>query len=71
MIPLHPTLLFLVRRTNISSAMASQTGLYADRERGRYPIWESLDHPNYFPGSGILFCTVTVRLYHLLPLSPL
>ncbi|PSR86941.1 hypothetical protein PHLCEN_2v5289 [Hermanssonia centrifuga] len=37
----------------------TETGLYADRERGRYPIWESLDHPNYFPGSGILFCTVT------------
>ena len=35
--------------------------LYADAERGKYPIWQSFDHPNYFPGSGILFVTVTVR----------
>jgi len=33
--------------------------LYADHERGRYPVWQSLDHPNFFPGSGILFVTVT------------
>jgi len=36
-------------------------GIYADSERGRYPIWQNLDHPNYFPGSKILFVTVTVR----------
>lgn len=35
-------------------------GLYADSERGRYPVWQSLDDPNFFPGSGILFVTVTV-----------
>lgn len=35
-------------------------GLYADRERGRYPVWQSLDHPNFLPGSGILLTTVTV-----------
>ena len=35
--------------------------LYADSERGRYPVWQSLDHVNFFPGSGILFVTVTVR----------
>ena len=35
--------------------------LYADKERGRYPIWQSLDHVNFLPGSGVLFVTVTVR----------
>lgn len=33
--------------------------LYADSERGRYPVWQSLDHNNFFPGSGIIFVTVT------------
>ncbi|KAF8870638.1 hypothetical protein CPB84DRAFT_1906463 [Gymnopilus junonius] len=33
--------------------------LYADLERGRYPVWQSLDHVNFFPGSGIVFVTVT------------
>ena len=36
-------------------------GLYADKERGKYPVWQSLDHKNFLPGSGILFVTVTVR----------
>ena len=34
--------------------------IYADPERGRYPVWQSLDHPNFFPGSRIIFVTVTV-----------
>lgn len=33
--------------------------LYADKERGRYPVWQSLDHVNFLPGSGIVFVTVT------------
>lgn len=33
--------------------------LYADYERGRYPVWQSLDHPDFLPGSGIIFVTVT------------
>ena len=37
-----------------------QMALYADSERGRYPVWQSLDHENFFPGSGIIFVTVTV-----------
>ena len=37
--------------------------IYADSERGRYPVWQSLDHPNFFPGSGIVFVTVTVGDY--------
>ncbi|KAJ6619021.1 hypothetical protein B0H10DRAFT_2176066 [Mycena sp. CBHHK59/15] len=37
----------------------TELALYADNERGRYPVWQSLDHPNFFPGSGILFVTVT------------
>ncbi|KAF2464918.1 putative flavin-containing polyamine oxidase [Lindgomyces ingoldianus] len=32
--------------------------LYASRTRGYYPIWQSLDHENFHPGSGILFVTV-------------
>ena len=38
-----------------------QVALYADRERGKYPVWQSLDHENFFPGSGVIFATVTVR----------
>ncbi|KAK7676939.1 hypothetical protein QCA50_020057 [Cerrena zonata] len=37
----------------------TEMGLYADPERGRYPVWQSLDHKNFFPGSGIFFVTVT------------
>lgn len=37
----------------------TEMGLYADVERGRFPVWQSLDHPNFFPGSGIIFVTVT------------
>ncbi|KAF8154024.1 hypothetical protein B0H34DRAFT_662165 [Crassisporium funariophilum] len=37
----------------------TEMAIYADSERGRYPVWQSLDHPNFFPGSGIVFVTVT------------
>ncbi|KJA15151.1 hypothetical protein HYPSUDRAFT_194639 [Hypholoma sublateritium FD-334 SS-4] len=37
----------------------TEMGIFADSTRGRYPVWQSLDHPNFFPGSGILFVTVT------------
>ncbi|KAH9916271.1 amine oxidase [Epithele typhae] len=37
----------------------TEMALYADEERGRYPVWQSLDHVNFFPGSGIVFVTVT------------
>lgn len=37
-----------------------QMALYADYERGRYPVWQTLDHPSFFPNSGILVVTVTV-----------
>ncbi|KZT43340.1 amine oxidase [Sistotremastrum suecicum HHB10207 ss-3] len=33
--------------------------LYADHERGRYPVWQSLDHIEFLPNSGILMVTVT------------
>ena len=36
--------------------------LYADKERGKYPVWQSLDHVNFLPGSGVVFVTVTVCL---------
>ncbi|KAF8175157.1 amine oxidase [Pholiota molesta] len=37
----------------------TEMAIYADSERGRYPVWQSLDHANFFPGSGIVFVTVT------------
>ncbi|KAI0789320.1 amine oxidase [Abortiporus biennis] len=37
----------------------TEMGLYAGRERGRYAVWQSLDHPDFFPGSGLLFVTIT------------
>ncbi|KAJ7610490.1 amine oxidase [Roridomyces roridus] len=33
--------------------------LYADKVRGRYPVWQGLDLDHFFPGSGIIFATVT------------
>ncbi|KAG1748067.1 flavin-containing amine oxidoreductase-domain containing protein [Suillus lakei] len=37
----------------------TEMAIYADKERGRYPIWQSLDHVNFSPGSGLVFVTVT------------
>ncbi|KAF8064162.1 amine oxidase [Lyophyllum atratum] len=37
----------------------TEVALYADPERGRYPVWQSLDHEKFLPGSGIIFVTVT------------
>ncbi|CAK5274029.1 unnamed protein product [Mycena citricolor] len=37
----------------------SQFALYADTERGKYPVWQGLDLPGFLPGSGIIFVTVT------------
>ncbi|KAH7921135.1 amine oxidase [Leucogyrophana mollusca] len=37
----------------------TEMALYADKQRGRYPVWQSLDIVDFFPGSGIVFVTVT------------
>jgi polyamine oxidase len=37
----------------------TEMALYADQQRGKYPVWQSLDHVGFFPGSGIVFVTVT------------
>ncbi|KAA1477125.1 amine oxidase [Dentipellis sp. KUC8613] len=37
----------------------TEYALYADEERGRYPVWQSLDLEGFYSGSGILFVTVT------------
>jgi len=37
----------------------TEFALYADHERGWYPVWQSLDIDGFFPGSGVLFVTVT------------
>ncbi|KAJ3475938.1 hypothetical protein NLI96_g11502 [Meripilus lineatus] len=58
---IHKKTMVMLRPTTrvIPPVTAPQMGLYADSERGRYPVWQSLDDPNFFPGSGILFVTVT------------
>lgn len=36
-------------------------GLYADsHKRGYYPVWQSLDHKGFFPGSHLYFVTISV-----------
>ncbi|TBU42165.1 amine oxidase [Dichomitus squalens] len=42
----------------------TEMALYADHERGRYPVWQTLDHAAFFPGCGILFVTVTGTFSH-------
>ncbi|KAG6330222.1 hypothetical protein ID866_8866 [Astraeus odoratus] len=37
----------------------TEMGLYADHQRGKYPVWQNLDHVDFFPGSGIIATTVT------------
>ncbi|KIO17973.1 hypothetical protein M407DRAFT_226717 [Tulasnella calospora MUT 4182] len=38
----------------------NEMGLYADpHRRGYYPVWQSLDHERFFPGSGIYLATIT------------
>ncbi|KAJ7760480.1 amine oxidase [Mycena metata] len=37
----------------------TQFALYADSERGRYPVWQGLDLEGFLPGSGVVFATVT------------
>ncbi|KAG6876083.1 hypothetical protein C0993_005635 [Termitomyces sp. T159_Od127] len=37
----------------------TEFALYADPERGRYPVWQSLDMENFLPGCGIILVTVT------------
>ncbi|KAI0261930.1 amine oxidase [Gloeopeniophorella convolvens] len=37
----------------------TQFGLYADPERGRYPVWQNIDLEGFLPGSRTLFVTVT------------
>ena len=32
--------------------------LYASPTRGYFPVWQSLDHKDFLPGSGIIFATV-------------
>ncbi|KAL3417463.1 N1-acetylpolyamine oxidase [Phlyctema vagabunda] len=35
--------------------------LYASKERGYYPVFQSLDNVDFFPGSGIFFVTVVTE----------
>ncbi|KAI5988509.1 hypothetical protein EDC04DRAFT_2992942 [Pisolithus marmoratus] len=36
----------------------TEIGLYADPQRGKYPVWQNLDHPDFLPGSKVIFATV-------------
>ena len=40
-------------------------GLYATNQRGKYPVWQNLDHAGFFPGSGIILVTVTVSEFRV------
>ncbi|KAJ7609267.1 flavin-containing amine oxidoreductase-domain containing protein [Roridomyces roridus] len=65
----EPTLPLWKQEAIQSMTMATYTklflqfafALYADKVRGRYPVWQSLDLDGFLPGSGIIFATVTVR----------
>jgi len=49
-------------RFNTTFWSSSQYQLYADQDtRGYYPVWQSLDLPDFLPGSHVLFATVTGR----------
>ncbi|KAI1795246.1 amine oxidase [Ganoderma leucocontextum] len=48
----------------------TELALYADHERGRYPVWQTLDDPDFFPGCGILFVTVTGAFSHRIESMP-
>ncbi|CCM00964.1 uncharacterized protein FIBRA_03012 [Fibroporia radiculosa] len=37
----------------------TQMAIYADTTRGRYPVWQNMNLTEFFPGSGIVFVTVT------------
>ncbi|KAG8215246.1 hypothetical protein J3R82DRAFT_8795 [Butyriboletus roseoflavus] len=37
----------------------TEMGLYAGKQRGKYHVWQSLDHVGFFPGSSIITVTVT------------
>ena len=52
------------------SDVRHQFALYAGHERGWYPVWQSLDIDGFFPGSGVLFVTVTVSISSFFSLSP-
>ncbi|KAF8316776.1 amine oxidase [Clavulina sp. PMI_390] len=39
---------------------SSEMGLYADpHKRGYYPVWQSMDHDGFFPGSHLYFVTIS------------
>ncbi|KZT69427.1 amine oxidase [Daedalea quercina L-15889] len=37
----------------------TQMGVYADTTRGYYPVWQNMNLTDFFPGSGVIFVTVT------------
>ncbi|KAI9430824.1 amine oxidase [Lactarius indigo] len=37
----------------------TEFAVYADSERGRYPVWQGLDIDGFMPGSGVIVATVT------------
>ncbi|KAL9115682.1 MAG: hypothetical protein Q9227_000050 [Pyrenula ochraceoflavens] len=50
---------------------STQYFLYASpTKRGYYPLFQSLDHPDFLPGSGILFVTVVTEESHRVEAQP-
>ncbi|KAF8425812.1 hypothetical protein L210DRAFT_3765284 [Boletus edulis BED1] len=37
-----------------------ELGLHAAKQRGKYPVWQSLDHVGLFPGSSSIFVAATI-----------
>ncbi|TFY63914.1 hypothetical protein EVJ58_g2955 [Rhodofomes roseus] len=37
----------------------TQMGIFADSTRGYYPVWQNMNLTDFFPGSGVIFVTVT------------
>ena len=48
----------------------TQFFLYASEIRGYYPLFQSLDHPDFLPGSGIIFVTVVAEQAYRVELQP-
>jgi polyamine oxidase len=44
--------------------------LYGSINRGYYPAWQSLDHPDFLPGSGIFFVTVVTEQSYIVDNQP-
>jgi|SRR6266404_8026785 len=63
------TIRFSFSSLRCDDILLSKFPLYADSERGRYPVWESLDLDGFAPGSGshVCHCHGSDRSYRFRP----